>query len=78
MDGIKCIIFKETVDERDKKSCSVVTGKGVYSTLSVSKERDDVLENAVGEVVHVSRCVRYTNKRSIEQDKKNQVVTLFT
>ena len=69
MDGIKCIICKETVEERDKKSYSVVTGKGVYSIVSASKERDDVLEIAVG-VVHVSCCARYTNKRSIEQDKK--------
>ena len=47
--------MQETVDERDKKSYSVVTGKGVYSIVSDSKaERDDVLEIAVGEVVHVS------------------------
>ena len=78
MDGIKCKICKETVDERDKKSYSVVTGKGVYSILSASRERDDVLEIDVGEVVHVSCCARYTNKRSIEQDKKNLVVTLLT
>ena len=78
MDGIKFIICKETVDERDTKSYSVVTGKGVYSILSASKERDDVLEITVGEVVHVSCCARYTNKRSIEQDKKNHLVTLLT
>ena len=54
-----------------KESYSVVTGKGVYSILSASKERDDVLEIDVGEVVDVSSCrARYTNKRSIEQDKK--------
>ena len=57
--------------------CSVVTGKGVYSILS-AEEWDDVFEIAVGEVVHVSRYARYTNKRSIEQDKKNLVVTLLT
>ena len=69
MDGRKCIICKETVDGRDKKSYSVVTGKGVYSIVSASKERDDVLEIAVGEVVHLSCRACYTNKRSIEEDK---------
>ena len=53
-------------------------GKRCLSILSASKEWNDVLEIAVGEVVHVSRYARYTNKRSIEQDKKNLVVTLLT
>ena len=63
MDGIKCIICKESVDERDLLCCNG-DRKGVYSILSASKERDDVLEIAVGEVVHVSCCARYTNKSS--------------
>ena len=70
MDEINCAICKERVDESDKNSYSYVTEKGVCSIRSASNEREDILEISAGEVVHTSCRAHYTNKRTIEQDKK--------